>query len=256
MGSGGDFSNAGAMKLSVAGNDDIVLSNIEAAPSVTVTNTYLLLMDNDFDGVASPGDTIRHTIVMTNTDDTFDAPVSGVFLNSGIDANANLVVGSVTTMQGTVTTGNMGGNTSISINIGSIADTITVTYDVLINSPFSSTVFQISNQGTVTSNDLVGGVITDYPASGGNTDPTIIPITQSIIGDFVWSDINNDGVQNGGAELGISGITLDAYFDVDNSNTISGGDIFTWHDYYRYQRSLFFWFTKLFKFSYRCYRYR
>ena len=44
------------------------------------------------------------------------------------------------------------------------------------------------------------------------------------IGDFVWLDLNGDGVQDGGAEAGISGVTVDLYNDVDGSGTVTGGD--------------------------------
>lgn len=45
------------------------------------------------------------------------------------------------------------------------------------------------------------------------------------IGDFVWNDVDGDGVQDTG-EAGIDGVTLDLWLDEDNSGTINAGDTF------------------------------
>ena len=44
------------------------------------------------------------------------------------------------------------------------------------------------------------------------------------IGDFVWNDLNSNGVQDGG-EPGIDGVTLDLYHDVDGNDAINVGDV-------------------------------
>ncbi len=43
------------------------------------------------------------------------------------------------------------------------------------------------------------------------------------IGDFIWSDLDGDGVQDGG-EPGIGGVTVDLYRDANGSGTIDSGD--------------------------------
>lgn len=46
------------------------------------------------------------------------------------------------------------------------------------------------------------------------------------IGDFVWFDRNGDGVQDGGTETGIAGVTVDLFLDDDSSGTVTSGDTF------------------------------
>ena len=44
------------------------------------------------------------------------------------------------------------------------------------------------------------------------------------IGDFVWNDLDADTVQDGGAETGIAGVTLNLYRDVNGNGMLDGGD--------------------------------
>ncbi|NNL14669.1 MAG: hypothetical protein HKO82_13395, partial [Acidimicrobiia bacterium] len=82
-----------------------------------------------------------------------------------------------------------------------------------------------------------GGALAVYNLTGG-TDPTAVSLgvdedfngadfgyqPTGSIGDFVWLDLDGDGVQDGGVEAGISGVTVDLYLDVDGSGTVSAGD--------------------------------
>lgn len=229
-GSGADFTNVGAVRFTGGfheglGNLLFTLSHIQADSSLSATQTDALLIDNDLDGFASPGDTFRYTVSITNPDDAADAATTGVAYSASVDSNTTLVVGSVTTSAGTVTTGNVGGDTTVGVAIGDIVDnsSVTITYDVLIALPFDGAGSQISSQGSISS-DGVSALLTDDPATEGSNNPTLTPIAQTIIGDFVWNDINGDGIQSGGSEVGIAGVTLDVYYDTDNSATINGGD--------------------------------
>lgn len=227
-GAGADFADTGAIAFEVTGAGiDFSMSLIQAQPSLTATNTDALLIDNDSDGSAGPGDTVRYTVTVSNADDAFDASIAGVAFASGVDANATLVVGSVTTSQGSVTSGNTGGDTTVGVDLGTITDgnALTITYDVLIDRPLNSAATSISAQGTVTATSLAGGLLTDDPAVGGATDPTNTPISQTIIGDFIWNDVNGNGVQDGGPEVGLGGVTLDAYHDANNNDLVDGGDL-------------------------------
>ena len=95
-------------------------------------------------------------------------------------ANGTLVVGSVTTSQGSVTTGNTAGDTTVEVDAGTIADagSVTVTYDVLIGAGASP---EISSQGTVTSDGLTAGTVTDDPADAtGAADPTVTSVLPNL----------------------------------------------------------------------------
>ncbi len=51
-----------------------------------------------------------------------------------------------------------------------------------------------------------------------------VPSGLGSLGDKVWYDLNNDGVQNSG-ELGAAGVTVNLYKDVNNDGVISGGEL-------------------------------
>ncbi len=85
---------------------------------------------------------------------------------------------------------------------------------------------------TDTSNILTGFVIT------GGTDPVQITLAagednnaadfgyqqqDASTGDFVWNDLDGDGVQDAG-EPGIDGVTIDLYLDNNSDGSVDGGD--------------------------------
>src|SRR4029079_2404916 len=103
---------------------------------------------------------------------------TGVLFNDVPDATTSLVVGSVTTTAGTVTHANSAGNTSVSVNVGTIAPaaTVTITFRVTINSPLPAGVQQVANSGSVSGTNF-SSVATDDPAFPGPSDPTVTPVT-------------------------------------------------------------------------------
>jgi protocatechuate 3,4-dioxygenase beta subunit len=60
------------------------------------------------------------------------------------------------------------------------------------------------------------GNATDFAC---DTDVTMV-IGDNSIGDFVWADLNANGVQDGGAETGIEGITVWLYWDVNGDGVL------------------------------------
>src|SRR5207253_6353845 len=132
----------------------------------------------------------------------------GVVLNRSAPANAAQVGPAVTTTQGSVTTGNTGGDTSVAVNLGTLADggTATVTFDVTINNPLPAGVTQISCQGKVVTSTLPTGVLTDDPGPPGTTDPTVIPVVSAPVISALKTvalvvDVNANGQVNPGDTL-------------------------------------------------------
>ena len=68
------------------------------------TKADALIIDNGIPGVVDPGDTVRYTAVITNSGNQDASTVD--FTDLLADANLALVVGTVITSQGSVTTGN------------------------------------------------------------------------------------------------------------------------------------------------------
>ncbi|MGI9648781.1 MAG: SdrD B-like domain-containing protein [Acidimicrobiia bacterium] len=65
----------------------------------------------------------------------------------------------------------------------------------------------------------------DEGNSAVDNDDAVVSFADGSIGDFVWLDLDGDGVQDGGVEVGISGIDVGLYQDVDSSGTVSPGDV-------------------------------
>jgi large repetitive protein len=93
------------------------------------------------------------------------------------DANSELVVGSVTTSAGTVVSGNTAGDTTVEVDVGTLAAgaTVTITFEVVIDPALPSNVTEIVNQGFVNADGLAE-VPTDDPSQPGTEDPTAIAI--------------------------------------------------------------------------------
>jgi uncharacterized repeat protein (TIGR01451 family) len=162
-GAGANFASVGAVEMTAGSGvtaPDVVIDRFDAVPRIGVTQSAAFVTDNGDVGLANPGDVIRYTVVVSNPDDAFDASADGVQLGGGIDANTTLVVGSVTTSQGTVTSGNVGGDSSVAIDIGTLSDgaSATVSYDVTVNDPLPPGTMQITAQSAASSSTLTQGL--------------------------------------------------------------------------------------------------
>jgi len=212
---GGSGANNGERDGSGGTNDYTTSdSGTVTVPNVPITKTDALQVDVDGDATVDPGDTIRYTVVLTNS--------TGITINNAAftdtpDANTALVVGSVTTSQGTVTTGNTAGDTNVAVNLGAFATgtSITITFDVVVDSPLANNLTTVSNQGF-----LAGDEIPNIPSNDSDTpardDATVTPITgapqvASTKTDRLI-DANGDGVAN-------SGDTLEYTVTITNTGT-------------------------------------
>ncbi|MCB9436277.1 MAG: DUF11 domain-containing protein [Anaerolineales bacterium] len=148
---------------------------VDAAVDVAATKSDALAVDGNGNSIADAGDTLEYTVIITNSGDQDDA---NVIFSDTPDANTSLVVGSVVTSQGTVTTGNTAGDTDVVVDIGTLAGqggSVTITFQVTINSPIPDGVVQVVNQGVVNS-DTQTDLPTDDPDVPGSTDPTSTPL--------------------------------------------------------------------------------
>lgn len=168
----------------------------EPAPAISATKTDALEVDVDNDGQADPGDTLSYTVTVTN-DGTADA--TAVMFSDTPDANTALVAGLVTTSQGSVTTGNGMGDTSVAVDLGSVpvGGTVTITFDVVIDNPVPADTFAVSNQGLV-SGDNFTNAPTDDPDVAGTEDPTATtfdaaPVVSASKSAALIIDNNGDG---------------------------------------------------------------
>ncbi len=159
---------------SVDGTNDPTVTQVTGNPVLRASKTVALLSDNDFNGIPSPGDRLRYDISIQNTG---DAAATAVLFNDTPDGNAPLVAGSVTTTQGTITSGNVVGSTSVGVDLGTLpaGSSVTITFLIDVANPVAAGVTQLSNQGHISSNELPVAV-TDDPSQPGNADPTVTTI--------------------------------------------------------------------------------
>ena len=157
-------------------SDDYAFSTSPvSAPKMKFTMTDHLAQDADGNGVASPGDTIDYTAIITNMGST---AATDVRFSDTPDINTRLVVGTVTTTQGSVPKGNLPGEDSVEVDLGDIpaGSQAAITFDVTINNPLWVSI--ITNQGLIEGTNILS-TWSDDPATSPPGDPTILPIQPS-----------------------------------------------------------------------------
>ncbi len=205
------------------GNQPTV-SPIAATPALAVTKRDRIFTDADNNGTPSPGDTLSYTVTIRNSG---NQGTSGVIFSDTPDANTTLVVGSITTSAGSVTSGNVAGQTRVGVAVGTISggDAVVITFRVQIKNPLPAGVTKIRNQGTAISNELPAA-LSDDPDTAALGDATLTPISAapelsaSKI-DVLFIDADGDGVASPGDTLRY-GIAID-----NSGNTAATGVIFT-----------------------------
>lgn len=155
-------------------DDDPTILVVTEEALLNVTKTDSLVVDSNHDGVAGSGDVLLYDVHIVNSG---HVDLTGVVFNDTPDANTTLVAGSVQTSRGTVVSGNNGGDTSVTVNVGTLGHqaAATITFRVRVNSPVPAGVASVANQGFVGSNELPG-VASDDPSTPEENDPTRTPV--------------------------------------------------------------------------------
>jgi uncharacterized repeat protein (TIGR01451 family) len=202
LGTGAVFSNVGAiaLDLTVINAPDILIDSLNTTSSLEAAKTIDLLVDGDGNGEASPGDTLQYRVTLSNPDDGFDASAAGVVFNDVLDLNTTLVVSSVTTTQGSISSGNNAADAAVAVEVGTIADgaTVTIQFEATINTPLPAGVTEITNQGSISSDTLVD-LPTDDPETDAVDDPTIMPVVPA---PAIYAAKTDSLLDEGDAQLG------------------------------------------------------
>lgn len=149
---------------------NIIPANLPDPPNLTATKRVVTLNSEAVAPCeALTNETLQYTVVVSN--DGGEAATNVTFTDTP-DANTTLVVGSVQTSQGRVTTGNAPGDTTIGVDIGTIdvGASVTITYQATVGALPASQV-TIENQGLARGNN-VDDVQTDDPTTAEIGDST------------------------------------------------------------------------------------
>jgi len=150
------------------------------------TKAVALQIDADGNGVVSPGDTLRYTVVIQNTG---DQNATGVTFTDPIPADTTYVMGSVTWITGTASY-NAGSNRIQWTGDMAAGLSVTITFEVTVKSGIiTGTV--ISNQGTVA--DDSGTALTDGNPSEPGDQPTDVTVGGMPSGVAIKSVVDENG---------------------------------------------------------------
>ncbi|MBI2566042.1 MAG: DUF11 domain-containing protein [Candidatus Schekmanbacteria bacterium] len=175
-----------------------------AAPNVQATKVDIIAVDADSDSLLGSGDTLAYVVTLANIG---TAAASNVTFTDVPDGNTTLVVGSVQTGAGSVTSGNDAGDTGVAVQVGVIpaGSLVQISFLVTINTPLPVGVTHVVNQG-VAAGDNIANVPTDDPDTITGQDPTLTPVaaTPELAAtktDTLAIDSNGDGLANAGETL-------------------------------------------------------
>ena len=175
--------NPGGIGNSVSDNVDFIPWDCYDYPNLIITLDTELFEDRDGgggnlnvldvngDGVVGPGDVLLGNVLIENIG---GGAATGV-VYSGIYENTTVVVGTVITTQGAVTSGNSPGDTIVVVDVGTIpgGGTVLITYQVVIDDPLPPGVTIITHQGVVSSNEFGDMPPEDVHTSDGVTSIVI-----------------------------------------------------------------------------------
>ncbi len=195
-------------------------TGVPPLPTFAAGKTSILSVDADGDGFTSPGDTLLYTISIPNTS---RAPVLGLLLQDTLSIDTSYITGTTKinydngagfqnladAVSGTPFLFDEGGTILGDMAVGK---TFTVTFEAKIDAFADLTpgIKTVINTGKVTALGITVPILAVDPLYGS-------------IGDFVWKDLNSDGVQDGGLETGIGGVVLNLYQDTNNNGLLDDG---------------------------------
>ena len=189
------YSAEGEYTITVCVTDD---AGATACGSVTVTidlgepllvvyKTAELSVDFDGDGLAAPGDEIRYRIEIHNIGTT---AATGVLLEDVIPTHTTPVDGTVEASQGVIfVDGSVEppvlraepGPVDVTVDEAGepLAAPVTVSFTVRVDEPFPVDVPTITNQATVTADDLPA-LVSDDPSTAALDDPTVTAVFRGL----------------------------------------------------------------------------
>jgi uncharacterized repeat protein (TIGR01451 family) len=216
-----------------------------ALPRISSTPPDAALSKNSTPFAVNPGDTIFYTMHYTNTGTTpLGRPEFGMplVLSDTIRPGTTYQAGSAALTLGYTPGGAPGYSILFSTNNGltwsttepAPASVTTIQWWLTDAMPSGPTGWARATHRVTVNNPYTqpSPLITNWAGLGfGNAapflkDPAVNMVQgNNSIGDFVWRDLDNDGIQDGGAETGIANVTVRLFLDVNGDGKLDSGDI-------------------------------
>lgn len=208
---------------------------------VTTTPPSVSLDKTIVETSLSPGGTATYRITTTNTGTvTYGWPELSlpIVMEDAIPTNLVYVAGSASTgANATSPSGGVftvyystDGGTTWTTTQPSPASTVNRLRWVLDRALEPTETATVGFQATIPSNypeyNVVNtGILKNGTETEVATDTVTTPLTgPNSLGDFVWRDLDRDGVQDGGAETGIANIGVSLYADTDGDGILDSGE--------------------------------
>ncbi|WP_322820396.1 hypothetical protein [Chloroflexus sp.] len=192
-------------------------TQVPGLTTVDLIKRATLVIDNNSDNLAGPGDVIEYTLVLTNTGSEIALRLK---VSDTPDPNTTLVVSSVVATPSTaqIVRGNTPDDTTVEVTLDELAvnGVLTITFQVQVNNPLPDSVTEISNQATATGANI-SSTPSDDPTTIVPDDPTRLstpppdsPPTAIVLTEFrlVASGNGWDIVWTTGAEINTRGFLI------------------------------------------------
>jgi len=171
--------------------------------TIIATKRDTLVIDQNNDGQASPGDTIEYLITLQNQR---GIAVRNVVFTDTLPTMLDLIPG-VTASQGQVVAGNLATDNHVHVTVGTIAadSGVTIRFRAGIRTPLPANLRAVANQGTIESSDF-SRQLTDDPDTAVANDATTTAVNakaavEASLADFLLIDANNDTLVSVGDTL-------------------------------------------------------
>ena len=157
---------------------------VTSSPSLVFTKTWDIDVDTGLNGVVNPGDTIQYTLTIENVG---NQAAANIIVTDLPQTTLLFVAGSVVTSSGTILYGNgadlpgdapMNNRAVVSIPEIAAGESVVITFDVSVPTPYLGVAAMGSNQASLTGGN-VPNMISDDPTTNFINDPTVFEIAAS-----------------------------------------------------------------------------
>ncbi|MBI1294076.1 DUF11 domain-containing protein [bacterium] len=195
--------------------------DVDDQDDVTVVAPDLTLTKDDGITVLEPGQTTVYTLTVGNVG---TSPATGVVISDTVPTGTTFDAAGSSAGWSCADNAPAGTVCTYAVGVLNLRSPLDVFFAVTVDLPLAASVTSIVNVALVADDGSQG----DDPTPSNNTDDDIDQVTVGALGNYVWEDVDFDGLQ-GGSENGIDGVTvnlLNSNGDFITSTVTSGGGVY------------------------------